>query len=476
MAGDEQATAEMQAAPRRGCRARLKRGARGCGLTVLALLAAAGLPWLLADLYYGQIVASELAAIHAAGEPATAAELAPKPVPDSQNAAVLYSQIFRPNFEPEAVQPRPFGFDDVGSQDVIASYLRSPDDPAKRAAAWALVRKPEAQRRLEIIRRASLRPDCVFPVPWEEGYTTAVFPHLRMFRQATYWVLANARMLAAQGRADEALAWLRVALRMAGQAANAAPVLVGEMVCDSVLEMTFTQAEGIFNETRPSPQALRETLASASKLDIYAIFRRAMIGERVSELVAFERPARELAEELAPRDRPEEPSTYVKLCGSPFAAPLVKRDEAAYLVMMADVVALADRPLREVDQRVWVSEVRPMTYQGAMITGMFPAIGGTVAWARRDGIAVQLAEFEVALELDLYRGQHGSYPAGLAELERAIGHPLPRNPLSGKLFGYERTANGFSLSATGVDALPKTARDVLGYMRLTWHGATPGTR
>ena len=99
MARDEQATPETQAAPRRGCRARLKRGARGCGLTVPALLVVGAAVWLTAYLYYGHQVAVQLAQIRAAGEPTTLAEIAPRPVPDDQNAAVIYQQLFGINFK-----------------------------------------------------------------------------------------------------------------------------------------------------------------------------------------------------------------------------------------------------------------------------------------------------------------------------------------------------------------------------------------
>ena len=76
---------------------------------------------------------------------------------------------------------------------------------------------------------------------------------------------------------------------------------------------------------------------------------------------------------------------------------------------------------------------------------------------------MRLRELEIALELKLYRQQHGSYPASLDELERAIGHPLPTNPLSGGQFAYQRQGPGVHPEPDGAGcAAAGRARDAQG--------------
>ena len=158
-------------------------------------------------------------------------------------------------------------------------------------------------------------------------------------------------------------------------------------------------------------------------------------------------------------------------CAGAVLAPVFKRDEVTYLKMTAIEIAAADRPLREIHgppwliDEEWVGDAVPRC--SLVPVWVLPRSFSGLA-AGRDWTAMRLREFQIALELKLYRGQHGSYPASLEELEKAIGHPLPRDPFSGKQFAYQRKGDGFTLSPTGVDALPQRTRETLKDRRMIW--------
>ena len=305
---------------------------------------------------------------------------------------MLYSQVFRVTFDPAAEQPRQTGFDDIGDEKIISDYLKYPDDAAKRAAAWQLLDQPEARRRLGILRQASMRPQCQFPVHWQDGFG-ALFPQLEAFRQAARWVLADAQILATQGHSDEALEWVQVALRMSRHAAMSTPTLIGDLVSQAILGIAFTQAEGILSARTPSAQALTQTLHTASEIDPYAAFRHAMMGERVFGIMAFGLPAQWLAGALDALGWPPPASGITRGYTSALMAPLRRYDEASYLRIMAQRVALAGTPVREVTQAAWLSAgeaaVDRAGRRGAMLTLLLvPALDRSAA--KRDGTAMRL--------------------------------------------------------------------------------------
>ena len=468
MAGGEHQTPETQARPSCGCRARLKRGARGCGLTVLALLVVGAAVWLTAYLYYGHQVAVQLAQIRAAGEPTTLAEIAPKPVPDDQNAAVLYQQVFQIHSRGIGNAAELVGFSGLGNGAAVNKYLDSPEDPAAQHAAWALLREPEAQRRLELLRQASLRPDCVFPRDWDERAAVAL---LTRFREAGYWAAGQAQMLASQGHPDAALEWVLVDLRMARHAAMSQLGLIGELTAQVIEAAALRAAEAVLSKSSPSPTALTRALRVEAQIDPYASVRAGLVEGRARGAWAF-RQGGIMASVVLEVDEPMPGSAAAVAldCAGAVMTPVLRRDEVTYLRMMATEIAAAGMPLRDVQGPPWLTGQQEMedalprwSPAARWMVPLFFQIG-----VRRDWTAARLRQFQIALELKLYRGQHGSYPGSLEELGKDIGHPLPTDPFSGQQSAYQRNGEGFTLNSRDLEAIPEMARTVLAHRRMVW--------
>ena len=216
-------------------------------------------------------MAVQLALIRAAGEPTTLAEVIPKPVPDSRNAAVLYQQVLATGPERSDRQGPP-GFADIADWSVMPDYLEKPHDAALRAAAWKVLADPETRRRLDIIRQASLRPDCVILPEWPGRVLQSPW-RFTPFRHAAYWLAGNAQMLSSQRHPDQALVWVRVGLRMSQHvAAMSSPQLLGEMQASRARATLLDAAEEALRDSTPSAEALSQTLRTASTVDPYASF------------------------------------------------------------------------------------------------------------------------------------------------------------------------------------------------------------
>ena len=72
---------------------------RGCLVSLAAVLLLAGGSWLYLDWKMQRDLETTVARLERKGCPMSAAALAPGPVSDDENAAVLYQQVFRVDFE-----------------------------------------------------------------------------------------------------------------------------------------------------------------------------------------------------------------------------------------------------------------------------------------------------------------------------------------------------------------------------------------
>ena len=92
---------------------------------LLALVLLVGLPWTYLTLKSQHELNRRLEALRAAGQPMTLVEAAPKMPPDSENAAVVYQQVFQVLFEPDQSK-LPSGFPTLTQpeQTLLDGYLK----------------------------------------------------------------------------------------------------------------------------------------------------------------------------------------------------------------------------------------------------------------------------------------------------------------------------------------------------------------
>ena len=157
----------------------------GAGPPLVILVA----PYLVANVTTGRRLAHEIALIRASGAPVTMEELAPPPVPDARNAALLYLRAFK--FLPSEKDKQKLG-----------DFL-SPDEKRPVRVSIEEVRRIVAHSTpaFPLLERAAARPACRFPVKWEGG-GFARFPHVRDMRHSAQLLAARAILRAQRGELE----------------------------------------------------------------------------------------------------------------------------------------------------------------------------------------------------------------------------------------------------------------------------------
>ena len=443
---------------------RLIRAAPKVGFALLVLFVLAAIPWTYFNIKYGGELEAELARIKAAGEPVTLAEVVPKPVPDEQNAAVLYQKVFNVSFEggPRPAQEEPArdtprrGFNDMPEwyEKALVDYFKG-----KQGSVEAQVRQvfedPVVRKRLEILRRASERPYCVFPINWQDGWD-ALLPHLATFRQATRYVTGKMLITAADGDVDGALAWGRVGLRMSEHAAQE-PTLVGQLVGTAMRTIVLVGAERMLSDATPSMAAAAETERHVAGLDASAGYVRAMQAERGLGRWAFTEGVRRGARGIwavigdgpSPGDGARVP-LWVRLYVGPLGAPVRSFDELQYLAYMREVLEISRKPFREVGDTLDLAArqfVLPIYRPDPLTRVLCPAFGRMLL--KRDLAIAQLDISRLALALKAYKHRNGVYPQKLVAVQDLVSGEVPRDVFSGELLHYESRGEGFILYSVG---------------------------
>ena len=424
----------------------------GFGLLVLFVLAA--IPWTYFNIKWGRELEAKLAELKAQGMPLTLAEAAPKPVPASQNAAVLYQEIFGVQFPPNepTMLEEAMGGLSKDDREVFSAYLKEAT-PELEGQVRTLLARPQVQQAVETLRRASTRPYSVFPVNWEDG-AGALFPHMPMFREASRIMATQSLLLADEGRLDEALDWCEVSLRMSEHAASE-PTVIGQLVAYAMQTITFDAVKQIIGPRQLTPGSTARLAARLRTLDLYDTFTAALVGERGMARSSFFDQLNEEPYELYQSFgfRPRGISGVLpRLYFSRLAHPLHKRDQLAYLEYMGQQIETTKLPYREGEEQLDALRralSRLPTYQAWVTKMLFPVFAR--ASGRREYAVAEIDLCRVVLTLKAYKYEQGAYPDSLGHLQQTLDWELPADPFSGKDFLYQRQGEGFKLYSIGQD-------------------------
>mgnify|MGYP005835938537 CR=1 FL=1 len=363
------------------------------------------------------------------------AEAAPKADSPETNAATLYMQVFQVSFEPGAASYQ--------SNTGLNRYPIPTDwkagDMATAETMRPVLADPQCQADLRVVRQASLRPQCAFPVRWEDG-ANAPFPHLAQMRQATRLAAAQAMLCAKDGKPGEAVDWLCTGYRMADHA-SLEPTLIGQLVAIAILAITNRATEGILNTVDLSAAQTARLTGAVDRLRLTERFDRGLMGERAMGFEITERIRREpgYAAQLG-GDSGDAAGEIVALMGAGVLRPYLKLEEANYLRSMSAVVQQTRRPARETEG---APEVAQPGFGNMLSAIMVPAF--SKASMKRDQALAELDLLRTALQLKTYRATHGSYPPRLP----VSGVARRADVLSGKPLGYRRLGRGFVILSVG---------------------------
>ncbi len=427
---------------------RLRRILPRIGLVLLVLVVLVAIPWTYFNIKWGRELEAKLAELKAQGMPLTMAEAAPKPVPDAQNATVLYQKVFGQFSSGDVSKHRHIGGMTDEEQRIFWEYTKT-GDTALQAQVRDILSRPGMKRDLQLIRQAAQRPYSVFPINWEEG-ARALFPHLSCFRNAVHVLAAQAQACAEAGHLAEALDWCAVGLRMSEQAASE-PTLIAQLVGISMQAMTFDAVEEILSERELDPSTANEFAEYLSRIDLKKTFTAAMIGERALGRWCFEQLLKEGCE-LLKSSGPSPCPFDLRLYASWLGSPVQKLDQLTYLTYKGGVIEASKLPYREGEDQLEAQRralARLPTYRAAVTKLLSPVFSR--ATQKRDWAIANIALCRVALALKAYKYERGVYPDNLGQLQSTLDWALPEAPFSGPSLVYHRQGDGFQLYSSGPD-------------------------
>jgi hypothetical protein len=452
-------------------------------LILLVLLVVLGTPWTVLNVKYGRELERELAALKAAGKPLTLVEATTRTVPEDQNAAPIYQRVLNVQWlKTGKGMSSPGGMAGVTREQSVAieEFLKE-EEPLPRFRS-AVLHGPPLEPVVAKLRQASELPHAVFPINWEDG-PGAFFPHLSRFRESARLLAFYAQFTAIEGRGDEALDTLGIAVRMAGHASED-PTLISQLVGYAMDAIVFQSAQHCLNTAAASQEAMQRLYETLRQREHRPAFVRSMEAERTMGLDLFGTP--HLLIEVLPAMLGDYRDAGFKalamLYVSPLAAPLRRADELYYLRTMMAAIQQAELPYREVGSRTHVplprslflgDDIAPSAERVVppafclLSRALIPVFGR--ASQKCDWAMAQNGLLQTALALKTYRREHGSYPETLTGLPWAV----PEDPFSGRPFIYRRQGAGFRLYSLGPDLEDNKGQPILFGLRRTEPAKSP---
>ncbi len=419
---------------------------------MLVIVVVGGIPWTYFNIKYSREIARELTRLREAGEPLSITEMIPEPVPDDQNAAMLYQEVFQVSFDRDKPQPKRVQAFGAIPPDEYKLLLdgRGYDEQFDFNLAREVFARPEVIDVLNTIEQASLRPQCAWPIHWEDGFY-ALFPHLAQHREAARLMAMRARLSAEGGDVDDALRWVGVSLRMSRHVMQE-PTLISQLVALAIQSIAMRAAQQSLDTAAPSPEAAARLTDLAGTLDMAAGMHLALQWERVNGLAAFDGFQREKPQSTWGALDDSVPAGGMNVYqpyGGVIGAPIRAFDQARMLANWRVYLPDLDRPYRLQDMDVPKRAPRGWTVLAILSNMMSPVFDRTAA--KRDQAIANRDIFCTALALKVHRQQHGAYPVSLADLQATLDWQLPDDPFSGKPYRYERRDQGFALWSVGED-------------------------
>lgn len=400
----------------------------------------------------GRRFAGEIAKVKAAGDYVSYAELGGPPVPDADNAALLYRRVFKQMYTPQgrkhlAALQLVLDTDKVSSGYGTKFYLTSDEKKiAQTGQQWAYAARAADYfaSNLSLLRQAQAMPHCQFPVRWKAG-AGALFPHYADLRALDRVLCAQAVFLARQGKMDEAVDRLRLSFSLDRNTCNE-PILIGLLVKCAMYDLTANAVVAVAkygNLTEDQAAALSSELSLAD-LDSNTV--NAMKGERAFGLWAYDNVRRagmgQLID-LSGGSKPSGTSAILWKAGSYVWRPLLYADGVIYLRCMQGLVRDAKVPYRIYSKKHSEDEIGKIPAYAIIAKIIAPVF--VRIHARVDSVRARAALAQVLLAAQQYKKQMRVYPESLKQL----GAGIPEDPFSGKELVYKLTGNGFKVYSIG---------------------------
>lgn len=379
----------------------------------------------------GRRYAAELQKLKDSGEPYTLVDLAGPPVPDSISGAVIYQKMFER-------LPKKDGPDDVYGQLLKERGTMTPAD-------WQNARSAAAEYDwvLPMVEEAARKPECRFPVRWQDG-SAAQLPHLGALRRVSRTLCVKSIVSAHDGDTESAVQCVQAGL-LAANAVQNEPAIISLLVRIAQLRMACDALRAVTEEASISTSQAKALYDQLSQVDLSPHAVLAAKGERGFGLLVFAE-ARKKSLHIASSIVGDDYSVL----DAGLWLPLSYFDALAHLRFMQRQIEYAGTPYRDIKAKVsGESELQGIPRWCLLTRLLVPVYGRLLASVDRS--AANCALGQAAMALTAYKNNHGTYPATLEDASSALGWEIPEDPFSGSSLIYKRQGDGFVVYSIGSD-------------------------
>lgn len=385
----------------------------------------------------GRRVADEIAKIKAKGEPVSLVEAAPPPVPDAENAALVYAKAFALLPERSYIE----NASGISSESNAYKVLLDPEKRAEDPSLWdrAGTEVAASTAVIRLAEQAQSMPKCRFDVNWEDGFA-AIFPHYNKLRQTARFLGTDAMLRARKGDPAGAIGSLEKLFALQ-ESVKHEPGAIGVLVRAAMVE---TGRDALLQVMQMGPvhesdaRRLAEQLAEISAAED---FPRAMLGERATVIQTFD-----VLRTSNPFEDHHDHWMY-HLYFSYVGRPYIHWSELRMLRFWVESIRLSKRPYREISKDDW-AKLESLVNETGLLGILCPVFSR--AHAAAEAADAKLVGSRIALALNVYKQRHSSYPQTLSQLRSSVRWvPTDRDVFSGKDFVYHSDGDGYVLYSIG---------------------------
>ena len=339
--------------------------------------------------------------------------ITPEPIPDDQNAAILYMEAFDK-----------LSVLSDGEEAAIFSF--NTGESLSEEQKELLRRYLEKNRTvIEMIEEGDQRPGCNFKVEWSDGYFTQL-PHISRMINLQGLVLLRSKL----GEGEDALRSAEIAARF-GDSLASEPIIVSQLIQNTLITKSHNFLQENWNPEEYGP-AFTNSLQSR---DFGKGMQRAILGELYSSAMLF---IKKTDEDLGIPDPSQNPNWALDL--------------EILTKLYQEIYHLSPRPYHEIREELSEIETRiEIAPQFAEITQEVTPSVARIFQHRAKAQATTGTQ-RIAIALAEYRTTEGNYPPSLAGL-KSISPGLLEDPFTGQSYQYRREGNGFVLYSVGEDGL-----------------------
>lgn len=416
---------------------KFKKFLKGLLIVILILAVIHGI----ASMVLSRRVASKLAEIKTQGDPVSLADLGKIDIPDSENGATIYMQIFKEMGTPIEYKNGKYVINwDKWDDKKSIEFSRLLNARKFTPDMWVELKKLLApyQHAMDMVDEATARPRCKFQSNWGD-YPNITFPQITNVLILVGRMQLDAQISAHDGNMDKAV-------HRVGQIFEVSKSALEDPIINSLYSRTAMISRGldgikqITQDNKMSITQLKYLDGILSRIDLRNSYLLEMKGERVMGLYTYNT--------VSGKSRLSDMPWYDRIVFS-VLRPFYLMDALLFLHHTGVYLQNVDLPyikmplnkIKHIDD-----EYKPPKF--AMYSSLL--VEGYAYMTRyRDTAISKIRSGRAYLGLITYKEKFGTYPQSLDELRSKLGWKVEVDPLTGKDFHYERRGAGFLLYGVG---------------------------